>query len=44
MAVSVGPGAHEVVLRYRPPALRGALALTACGVLAAAVLGLRKPR
>ena len=44
MAVEVGPGAHEVVLRYRPPALGGALGLTACGVLAAAALGLRRPR
>ncbi len=41
MAVAVGPGAHEVVLTYRPPGLRAALALTACGVLAAAVLAIR---
>jgi len=42
MAVAVGPGAHQIILRYRPPALGVALALTACGALAAGLLAFRK--
>jgi hypothetical protein len=41
MAVPVEPGAHEIVMRYRPPALRGALLLTLFGLAAAAVLLVR---
>lgn len=36
LAVAVGPGAHRVVLRYRPPALGAGLALTVFGAAALA--------
>ena len=42
IAVAVAPGNHRIILRYRPPALGVALALTACGALAAGLLAFRK--
>jgi hypothetical protein len=41
MAVPVGPGAREIVMRYRPPELRRALVLTLFGLAASAIVLVR---